>query len=219
MTNEIYAGIMSGFSQALIGHPLDTVKVLMQNNTSIKNISIYNLYKGFQYPLYYKIITKGLCFDINNKIQKYEITKNPFLSGFITGIFLTPISHSLDLYKIRRQTSTKIIKLDFLNIRGICITLSRDSIAYSLYIGSYQKLRDYEFPIAYAGALSGLINWTISYPLDVIRTRLITYPTKTIKECIKMGSLNKGYVPCAIRAILTSSVGFSIYETVLNYLN
>ena len=61
---EFIAGCFSGLAQNIIGHPFDTVKVLLQNGKlvfqnktgrmqSIQNIKVLrsiNYYKGFAYP-------------------------------------------------------------------------------------------------------------------------------------------------------------------------
>ena len=68
-----------------------------------------------------------------------------------------------------------------------------------------------------SGTTAGFTNWTTIYPLDVIRTRQITYKN-TLYETIKMGSLWKGYNACLLRAIITASTGFTIYEYMLKLM-
>ena len=61
---EFLSGCASGLAQNIIGHPLDTIKVLKQNNentSKIKNIG--TLYRGFAYPAIHSILTTGLTFD------------------------------------------------------------------------------------------------------------------------------------------------------------
>ena len=38
ITPELFCGACNGLSQALIGHPLDTIKVLQQNNIHWKSL-------------------------------------------------------------------------------------------------------------------------------------------------------------------------------------
>lgn len=44
-------------------------------------------------------------------------------------------------------------------------------------------------------------------------------PVKYIYDAFKMGNLWKGYLPCALRAIIVNSYGFYIYQYTHDYLN
>ena len=63
-----------------------------------------------------------------------------------------------------------------------------------------------------SGAMSGITNWTLTYPLDVIRNRQIAYNI-SMKEAFNQGSLWGGYRLCIIRAIFTNASVFYTYET------
>ena len=60
MDEFIYGGIV-GSVQTIIGHPLDTIKVLIQNKQCI-NYNFKRLYFGITYPLISSIINHSLCF-------------------------------------------------------------------------------------------------------------------------------------------------------------
>ena len=107
----------------------------------------------------------------------------------------------------------------FKNYRGFICTISRDMVAYSLYIPVYVSLKKKKYNTIISGGLAGLVNWTASYPLDVIRTRQITHNKNTLIESFKMGNIWNGYRACALRAILTSATGFGVYEGVLKLIN
>jgi hypothetical protein len=62
-----------------------------------------------------------------------------------------------------------------------------------------------------SGGIAGLANWTITYPLDVVRNRQMATQV-SFYNALKMGSLWKGYAFCAIRAIKVNAVGFYVYE-------
>ena len=66
-----------------------------------------------------------------------------------------------------------------------------------------------------SGATAGFVNWSVSYPFDVVRTRQITNNKNTLYESITMGSLWKGYNACALRGMITAIVGFSVYENLI----
>ena len=216
MTPEFIAGTINGITQGLIGHPLDTIKVLQQNKQKWFGLPIKNYYLGLAYPLYGQIIKNSLTFDMNSRLVNMNITNN-FVTGGITGMYMSPILYYIDVFKIRRQTGTSLRFYDFINYKGILLTTLRESIGCSLYLGSYFKLREYEYNSFIAGGTAGIINWTFSYPIDVVRTRQITY-NFPIVDCIKYGSLYRGLTLCCLRSFIVSSLGFTIYEKTLNLI-
>ena len=62
-----------------------------------------------------------------------------------------------------------------------------------------------------SGGIAGLLNWTFTYPIDVIRTRQMANNI-SIKKAINQGNLWKGYSACAMRAIIVNSASFYVYE-------
>ena len=67
------------------------------------------------------------------------------------------------------------------------------------------------------GGFVGIASWALTYPIDTIKTRSITYD-KTIKQCMSMGKYWGGYRVCIIRAFLVNSAGFGAYELSLKYI-
>ena len=217
---EFLSGCASGLAQNLVGHPLDTMKVLTQNNKDFRNLRFVDYYKGFYYPAIHSILTTGISFEIFSNSNSYlkdlsnpkDSDYHPYISGFITGGIISPTIYLFDVGKIKSQMNQKITLNDFIKTKGLFTTFVRESIAVSLYLGSYFTLKEkYNISPYYSGALSGLINWTVTYPIDIVKTRQMTY-NFTITESIKMGGLWKGYYICAIRSVLVNGIGFSVYE-------
>ena len=211
---EFICGACNGISQAFIGHPLDTIKVLQQNNKNWKSLRLLEFMRGVKYPIYYKIITKSLCFDLDKRIN----IKNDFARNAVVGLYLSPFTHSLDLYKIFRQNGSSVKKItyyDFINYRAFLCTISRDMLSYSFYIPTYMIMKKNDYNTITAGAVSGFVNWSISYPIDVIRTRQIIHNKNTFMDSINMGPVWKGYNACALRGALTAVVGFTVYENMI----
>ena len=48
-------GTAMGVSQIIVGHPFDTIKVLMQNKQKWFGLPIKNYYNGWRYPLFFKL--------------------------------------------------------------------------------------------------------------------------------------------------------------------
>ena len=129
--NDILAGFNAGIAQTVVGHPLDTIKVLIQTKNPIKNLNLRDLYKGWRYPMAMSTLFNSSVFPINEKIYKY--TDNHYISGFITGIVVSPIVYTFDIGKIKQQTNQKIKFTDFYKTKGIYSTILRESLATSIY--------------------------------------------------------------------------------------
>lgn len=221
---EFYAGCISGLIQNIIGHPLDTMKVLAQNNKSIILKNPRNYYNGFIYPTTNLIFITGTVFEINKYFDNLYLSNykskllSNYFSGFMSGLLTSPVIFLFDIGKIKSQMNQKVKIEHFYKTKGFFMTSFRESIAVSVYLGSYFNLRnEYNVPPFYAGGVAGLINWTLTYPIDIIKTRQMS-ENKSIMKALKMGYLWRGYSFCAIRAILVNSSGFMVYENSFNFL-
>ena len=112
--NEIISGFFVGLTQIAVGHPFNTTKVLIQNKQKWFGLPIKNYYLGLAYPLYGQIIKNSLTFDMNSRLVNMNITNN-FVTGGITGMYMSPILYYIDVFKIRRQTGTSLRFYDFIN--------------------------------------------------------------------------------------------------------
>lgn len=140
--NFFYTGAIIGVSQTIIGHPIDTIKTLLQNNnlnlqnnlqnnssniklnlqSNYKNLNnirsnfISRLYAGVSYPLFINLSYNTLIYELHDKT--YKKTSNHFVSGFISGGLMSFILNPFEVAKIRKQvnnnnfTSTKVLKLN-----------------------------------------------------------------------------------------------------------
>ncbi len=219
---EFIAGCLSGLAQNIIGHPFDTVKVLIQNDKftsrikpnrmlSIQNIKVLrsiNYYKGFAYPTILSIILNGITFETFNGLKKI---KSHYVNGFFTGLVTSPIVYVFDVGKVKRQVGKELKLKSFYRTPGFTMTVLRESIALSIYLGTYFSLRDNNYSPLFSGGLSGFINWTITYPIDVIKNRQMS-DNLTIINAYKKGNLWKGYSICAFRGIVVNGIGFYVYE-------
>ena len=207
--NEFIAGAASGLAQNIVGHPFDTAKVYIQNNHPLTTLKPIQLYRGFIYPTIFSIGSTGLIFSLNN-ILNNEIDNN-FASGFISGLTIAPICYGFDLLKIKKQIPGKFPS----KLYGFGSTIARESIAFSFYFGTYFKMtEEYKYEPFYSGGLAGLLAWTFSYPIDVIKNRQMAN-NMTLKKAFNMGQFWKGYGLCATRAVVVNSVGFKTYDLAL----
>ena len=215
----VYGGI-SGMCQNIIGFPLDTIKVLKQNNMNFKHKNPLRYYNGFSYSVSNQIINNAISFSSLSYLNSY--LKNYYISGFLTGIVVSPVVFSFDVGKIKNQVSNNkfyfVDYKDILNTKGKETTVLRESIALSIYFGTYHELRKNNVSIITSGGLAGVLNWLITYPLDIIKTRQMTFQI-SFKEAFHQKKLFRGLDVCLIRAFLVNSIGFYSYELAKLYIN
>jgi hypothetical protein len=211
--NSTFTGLFVGISQAIVGHPLDTIKVWKQT-VRPKVVPLKMYFNGMLAPL----LTNGLVNASFFGIEKYLHNNHGlshytsgFISGTITSIFLCPTEN----WKIKMQTGHKYnLKL----YRGLFPLLLRDSFSIGIYFGLYHTIRDnYDVSSFVAGGITGWVSW-LTYPCDVIKTRVQADYTISLKEAINKKQLWKGFGVCSIRAILVNAVGFYTYDQLSCFL-
>lgn len=211
MSDSFVAGLISGICQTIIGHPFDTLKVYYQNKFT-KKIEFKNLYRGLSYPLF----TNGIVCSINFGVfsyckQNYQLSNFTAgaVSGIANGIIITPI----ELFKIRKQLFVNEKTLPF---KGLTSCLLREVPAFSVYFPVYYYLKDKNYSIINSGGIAGTLTWIISYPFDVIKTRVQSNKAKNILIACKQGNLFSGITICLIRSYPVNAIGFLSYEYTLN---
>ena len=207
--NEFFLGSIVGSVQVLVGYPLDTIKTNLQTN-KLGNMkySIPRLYKGFKYPLFGNAIINSFAFGTTNYINSYA--NNYWVSGFFAGTLSSIIINPIELYKVREQVLVNSPAHPF---KGIVSTIARESIAMSIYFGSYHSFKkEYKYNPLLAGGLSGWLSWLFTYPIDVVKSRVQSDKCTTMMEGFKQGKLWKGFGLCSLRGVLVNSVGFWIYD-------
>lgn len=203
---DYFSGFISGLAQTAVGYPLDTIKVRRQ---LIGHMPISGLYAGVYYPA----LTAGLLNSVSFGIAGSTAEKHGHLgSGIIAGSISGLLSAPIEYYKIRKQMNLPTsgpVDLSRGPWRGnlaLGTTVARDAIGYGAYFPVYYGLKDYGVGTLPAGAAAGMISWTVSYPLDTIKTG--------IQSGIETRSLWSGYQACMVRACLVNAVGWYVYEYV-----
>lgn len=200
---EFIAGVFSGITQTLIGHPLDTIKVNKQNNIKINN----RLYQGVKYPLISNAILVGFQFDL---YYRY----NSLVDGIITSLIITP----LDYYKINNQNKKKPNLNSMIKNfpKSYPITALRETIALSAYFGSYDYLKNnYQVHPLMAGGTAGVLSWLTTYPLDTIKTRIQSH--NTFQQAFIKKKFWSGIQITLVRAVIINSLGFYVAENIKKY--
>ena len=209
--NDFLIGGVIGISQVIIGHPLDTIKTTIQSKQPIKTFSIPRLYRGVIPPMVSNSIINSSVFGLNNFFQK--ATKNQYFSGFASGLISTVIINPFEVVKIQQQN---LSKLPFKPLRGFGITAARESLAFSAYFGIYHDIHDTGLHPAISGGIAGWSGWFLTYPIDVIKSRVQYDYCLTILDAYKMGNLWKGFGICSGRAVLVNGFSFYLYDKLRN---
>ena len=214
MNKEFVAGAVSGLAQNIVGHPFDTAKVYIQNDICLLDLKPYHYYRGFVYPTLFSIFSTGIVFSVNNYIVQ-EKKQNNYMGGFIAGLSVSPMCYLFDLLKIKKQIPSSFCS----KMPGLSATFIRESLAFGMWFGSYYDLtKKYNFSAFFGGGISGILAWTVTYPIDVIKNRQMAQ-NKSFLVALNEGRLWKGYGLCIARAAVVNSIGFSAYEHALTFLH
>ena len=218
----ILSSFFSGIMQVIIGHPLDTIKTMNQNNNFFyKNIKLKNLYRGVKYSMIQTPLINVVNFYSNDYfIKKYNMNliNSSIFSGFISSIIITPI----DYYKINNQQNFKknINYNKFLySYRHYHIVSLREVPALFIYFNTYNYSKKYIHSYSLCGSIAGVLSWLLIYPIDTIKTRLQTNVANSIKDAILQKNLFNGIKSCLFRAFIVNGIGFYFYEKSLLYVN
>jgi len=242
MDKEFYAGLLGGITGITISHPIDTLRIRLQNNQR----GVYrNLYKGILPPLFGVGLEKLLVFGNYEKCKNYQLIRNNnmnvLFSGLVSGALCTAIVTPIERLKINFQNinSSKNSRLDLIKkttnlsilYRGLSSTLIREIPGYGIYFSIYEGCKkntiNYQLYHSFLyGGLSGSLSWVVIYPSDVIKTRMQTYGNEyknmrmCIKEIYREGGIRifyRGISLAIMRAFILHAGVFSGYEFYIKY--
>lgn len=219
-TEHFIAGSIAGSVQSLIGHPLDTLKTVSQNNLVISSFSSKHLYSGLSASLIQSSLITGSAFYINTYL--YNLCQNNLLSSLGTGMLGCLIICPLEDFKIKRQISYSLplqprLSLSYIkdSYRFLHLVSLREIPAITLYFSSYRYLKENSTNIILAGGISGSLSWLFTYPIDTVKSRLQSNLCSTVSQSIQMGNLYYGLGYCLLRAFIVNGASFYIYEKIL----
>jgi len=194
----------------------------------------YSLYRGVSAPLSVMMIKRGFQYDCFEKLNIYGT--NPYFNGFIVGGFGSIIGCPMHYVKINMQlNNTKNYNtLDFVKYTyknyglkkfyfGIKIDYLKESSFGSMYLGTYAVLRNNleNNPTNhfFAGGISSIITWIILFPIDSLRTNIMSSDSNSISYNLKYIIKNKsimnlwsGLPPILVRVFPVSSISMLTYE-------
>lgn len=195
----MFAGFVSGSLQTIIGHPFDTLRVrLIASQYRLRGV-----YKGYLSALSAGCVSNAFLFGIEESL--YD--KNHWKSGFYSGFFSSFIIHPLEYIKCRNQIDQKICIQNM--FRGVQYTVARESIGSAAYFYTFYH---YNSGVGdfHAGGIAGITSWCLTFPLEVIKTRIqcdITAP-------FNYRNLGLGFLITMTRSYVVNAFLFYTYKRI-----
>ena len=208
------AGFLCGISQAIVGHPLDTIKTWKQNQYKFKQpvYNFRNLWKGISYPLVQLPIICSVSFGLYENL--FKLTNNQHIAGATSGFLRSFVVTPLEYYKIRHQQQLPVVYRNcFRNMNIVCM---KEIPSSTIFFSTYTQMKKQTNSVFLSGGSAGVLAWASIYPIDTIKTRIQAGGAINLKQAFSQGSLYNGFSMCILRAFLTSSIGFCIYNKTKN---
>ena len=213
--------------------------------TLLANESVVGLYRGISSPMAGVAVVNAIVFGVYGEIQKH--IPNPhslpshFVAGALAGIAQSPICSPMELAKTRMQLQVSnnpvsgpiqclrdIYKRKGYRglFKGLGMTLLRDAPSFGTYFLTYEALTrsSGSTPIStpymlLAGGMAGSTSWVVSYPVDVIKSRIQadSHRYAGMLDCLRQSVRAEGYSclyrglnSTIIRAFPTNAVTFTV---------
>lgn len=163
---SLVSGCMSGILRTTVGHPFDTIKVLVQTSQkttiSYKSLNLRQLYRGIGPPMISMGLLTSLNFAVyeNFRLSMLNYFPNPtrnqesfvfFMSATTSGLLLTFLTSPLDNLKVIQQTHSNASKnnlnlksfvlgrSNFNPFRAITSNLIQSGFGRGFYISGYTE--------------------------------------------------------------------------------
>nr|CAI5857361.1 unnamed protein product [Callosobruchus analis] len=265
MSLDFIAGWFGGMAGVVVGHPLDSVKVLLQSQdcrnpkytgsihcfrSILKKDGVRGLYRGVYSPLMGVAGVNAIVFGVYGtclrNMSDPDSLKSHALAGAAAGLLQSFVCGPVELVKSRMQVAADACQstyLCFKNIymkegikglnRGITLTILREVPSFSSYFFVYEYLTRTNSPepvstprMLFAGGAAGVFTWAISYPMDVLKTRMqVDSRYKSSYDCLKkslkadgVACLFQGLTPTLIRAFPVNAVTFTVVAWTMRLL-
>ncbi len=210
---DFIPGFIQGLVRVTISHPFEVIKINSQYYQEKPKYIIkhfinnpFKIYRGVKYNYLIVGIERSIQYKYYEDFKKKY---NTYLSGLMISTPLLLITMPVNTIINNLIINNKIIKTGY--YKGILPEYCRSVLASTIYLGTYGYLRKDDLSmnnIMYASIISSYLSWSITYPLDTIRT---LYQTNKIKD-VKISKLWSGISMIYIRTLPSSVCGMLVYE-------
>ena len=182
--NDILSSSIATCTAELITIPIYTIKTNYQNNDNISipkvfkhiytNYGIKGFYNSFGMAMFSQMVSTSAKYTLYQKIKPHLSSK--ILSGTLSGIISSVLTHPIDVVKIHFQMQTSFIKA-FKKIgiaifyRGYSKSLLKSSIGSSCFFPFYDIFNEKIKNITLSAIFSATLSTTILQPIDYMKTR------------------------------------------------
>uniref|UniRef100_A0AAG5DTK0 Mitochondrial carnitine/acylcarnitine carrier protein n=1 Tax=Anopheles atroparvus TaxID=41427 RepID=A0AAG5DTK0_ANOAO len=212
---------------------------------------VHGLYRGMSSPMAGVAVVNAIVFGVYGNIQRRTSDPNSlrshFAAGTAAGLAQSVVCSPMELIKTRLQLQDNLPKtahrfsgpLDCTRhiwrregargiFRGLGITAARDMPGFASYFVAYEYMvrtvaNPSPFVILMAGGLAGTFSWLVTFPLDVVKSRLQAdgisgKPQYTgLVDCIRkshaaegLSFLSRGLASTLLRAFPMNAVCFLV---------
>ncbi|XP_060529925.1 mitochondrial basic amino acids transporter-like [Cylas formicarius] len=204
---------------------------------------VKGVYRGVSSPLAGVAGINAIVFGIYGNTQRCmsdpDSLKTITLAGTIAGLCQSFVCCPMELVKSRLQLGSRsTTSVDcFKNIynekgirglyKGLGLTIAREVPAFGSYFFTYEILtrKIDDSPVStinmlLAGGMAGVVSWTLSYPIDVIKTRIqVDTASRYLNglDCFQqsvksegVACLFRGLSPTLLRAFPVNAVTFTV---------
>ncbi|XP_046738832.1 mitochondrial basic amino acids transporter [Diprion similis] len=215
--------------------------------TIVARDSVAGLYRGMSSPMVGVAFVNAIVFGVYGNTQRQlsqpEALHSHFIAGAMAGIAQSPVCSSMELAKTRLQLQTidgprfsgpvHCLKHIYSNegfrgiFKGLGVTFLREAPGYGIYFLTYEALTRSSSPapistfkMLMAGGLAGTASWIVTYPVDVIKSRLqaeLTGRYSGALDCLRQSISAEGYAclfkglnSTIIRAFPTNAATFTV---------
>ncbi|XP_076295448.1 mitochondrial basic amino acids transporter isoform X1 [Lasioglossum baleicum] len=213
--------------------------------TIIAKESVAGLYRGMTSPMTGVAMVNAITFGVYGLTQKHMTNSDSlashFIAGTIAGIAQSPICSPIELAKTRIQLQTSSGKfsgpLQYLKhtykydgyrgvFKGFNVTVLREAPSFGVYFLTYEAITrsSGNEPVStpcmlLAGGIAGTASWVLTYPLDVIKSRIqadnnrYTGVVNCFKQSVKTegySCLYRGVSSTILRAFPTNAITFTV---------
>nr|XP_003705332.1 PREDICTED: mitochondrial basic amino acids transporter-like isoform X1 [Megachile rotundata] len=214
--------------------------------TILAEESVAGFYRGMSSPVAGVAVVNAIIFGIYGQTQRHipdpDSLRSHFIAGALAGIAQSPICSPIELAKTRMQLQASSSRFSgpaqclwhtyqqegYRGVfRGLNITFLREAPSFGTYFLTYEALTRTSGPGAVstpcmllAGGIAGSASWIISYPLDVLKSRIQAidgHRYNGMMDCLRQSIKTEGYSclyrglsSTILRAFPTNAITFTV---------